>query len=119
MKPLRVKRVYEPSSESDGVRVLVDRLRPRGTSKEKAKIDLWLKDISPSDALRKTYHAEPEKWEQFCSAYAAELTVGAWRLGDKDTARSLQGRSHNVALRGTRRRAQQCRGATGLDGAQV
>jgi len=76
MKPLRVKRVYEPSSESDGVRVLVDRLWPRGTSKEKAKIDLWLKDISPSDALRKTYHAEPEKWEQFCSAYAAELTVG-------------------------------------------
>ena len=75
MKPLRVKRVYEPSSESDGVRVLVDRLWPRGISKEKAKIDLWLKDISPSDTLRKTYHAQPEKWEQFCSAYSAELTA--------------------------------------------
>ena len=73
MKVLRLKRVYDPVSDEDGVRILVDRLWPRGTSKQKAKIDHWLKDISPSNALRKRFHAKPNEWEAFCSAYAAEL----------------------------------------------
>jgi uncharacterized protein YeaO (DUF488 family) len=70
---LKVKRIYEAASASDGMRILVDRLWPRGVAKEKAKIDLWLKAIAPSDALRKRFHAKPEKWDAFLAAYAAEL----------------------------------------------
>ncbi len=73
MKALCLRRVYEPPGKDDGARILVDRLWPRGISKEKARIDLWLKDISPSDALRKRFHAKPAEWQAFCSAYAAEL----------------------------------------------
>ena len=70
---LKVKRVYEPAAASDGTRVLVDRLWPRGIAKEKAKVDLWLKEIAPSDTLRNRFHAKPEKWDDFRKAYAAEL----------------------------------------------
>jgi uncharacterized protein YeaO (DUF488 family) len=70
---LRVKRIYEAASASDGMRILVDRLWPRGIAKEKAKIDLWLKALAPSDALRKRFHAKPEKWADFLAAYATEL----------------------------------------------
>ncbi|MBN9061904.1 MAG: hypothetical protein BGP06_11890 [Rhizobiales bacterium 65-9] len=70
---LHIKRVYDPPSAGDGLRVLVDRLWPRGLSKEKAHIDLWLRDISPTDPLRKEFHAQPEKWEHFVAAYRAEL----------------------------------------------
>jgi uncharacterized protein YeaO (DUF488 family) len=55
------------------MRILVDRLWPRGIAKEKAKVDLWLKTIAPSDALRKRFHARPEQWSEFCAAYAVEL----------------------------------------------
>jgi uncharacterized protein YeaO (DUF488 family) len=71
---LRIKRVYEPASDTDGLRVLVDRLWPRGIAKEKARIDLWLKDIAPSDALRRRFHGNPDAWDAFRSAYAEELT---------------------------------------------
>jgi uncharacterized protein YeaO (DUF488 family) len=71
---LVVKRVYEAPAKSDGARVLVDRLWPRGLTKEKAAIDVWLKALSPSDALRKEFHAQPEKWEAFRKDYAKELT---------------------------------------------
>ncbi|WP_097140711.1 DUF488 domain-containing protein [Rhizobium subbaraonis] len=70
---IRLKRVYEPAAGTDGTRILVDRLWPRGISKAKAGIDLWLKDLSPSDDLRKRFHARPEQWQVFCAAYAAEL----------------------------------------------
>jgi uncharacterized protein YeaO (DUF488 family) len=70
---LKVKRIYEAASTSDGMRILVDRLWPRGIAKEKAKIDLWLKAIAPSDALRKRFHANPDKWADFLKAYATEL----------------------------------------------
>ena len=66
MKALNLKRVYEPASKRDGARILVDRLWPRGLSKEKARIDLWLKDVAPSDSLRKRFHAKPEEWDAFC-----------------------------------------------------
>jgi uncharacterized protein YeaO (DUF488 family) len=73
MTSLTIKRVYEPASASDGTRILVDRLWPRGVAKEKAKIDLWLKEIAPSNELRKRFHGKPDAWDAFCAAYAAEL----------------------------------------------
>jgi uncharacterized protein YeaO (DUF488 family) len=69
----RIKRIYEPASKDDGLRVLVDRLWPRGIAKQKAHIDLWLRDLSPSDALRRTLHADPDKWDDFVKAYGREL----------------------------------------------
>ncbi len=71
--PLKLKRVYEPADKSDGFRVLVDRLWPRGLSKEKAQVDLWLKEIAPSDELRRRFHGQPTKWREFAAAYAKEL----------------------------------------------
>ena len=70
---LKVKRAYEAAAASDGMRILVDRLWPRGIAKEKAKVDLWLKEVAPSDALRKRFHAKPEHWDDFLKAYTAEL----------------------------------------------
>jgi uncharacterized protein YeaO (DUF488 family) len=69
---LASKRVYAPPGAGDGVRVLVDRLWPRGLSKDKAKIDLWLRDIAPSDALRRL-HANVEAWDAFVIDYGLEL----------------------------------------------
>lgn len=68
-----VKRVYEKADPRDGWRVLVDRLWPRGMKKEVAKIDLWMKDIAPSDALRKSFCHDLEKWPDFQKKYRAEL----------------------------------------------
>jgi uncharacterized protein YeaO (DUF488 family) len=70
---LAVKRVYEKPSAGDGTRILVDRLWPRGLAKAKARIDLWLRDIAPSDDLRKRFHAKPDEWDAFCAAYESEL----------------------------------------------
>ena len=69
----KVKRVYDPPAAADGARILVDRLWPRGIAKDRAKIDLWLKDIAPSDALRERFHGHPEDWEEFRATYFAEL----------------------------------------------
>jgi uncharacterized protein YeaO (DUF488 family) len=69
----RTKRVYEAPSPRDGVRVLVDRLWPRGLSKPKAKVDVWLRDIAPSDVLRRWFGHEPKKWPVFHRKYRAEL----------------------------------------------
>ncbi len=69
----RIKRVYEPATDDDGLRVLVDRLWPRGIAKEKARIDLWLKDIAPSEALRRRFHGDPSKWHEFVAAYDGAL----------------------------------------------
>jgi uncharacterized protein YeaO (DUF488 family) len=72
-RQFRIKRVYAPAEPGDGLRVLVDRLWPRGISKDKAHIDLWLKDVSPSDALRRRAHADPSAWDAFVLDYAHEL----------------------------------------------
>jgi len=72
-KSIELKRVYEAPAAGDGTRILVDRLWPRGIAKDKAKVDLWLKAIAPSDALRKRFHGHPQDWEEFRAAYAAEL----------------------------------------------
>jgi uncharacterized protein YeaO (DUF488 family) len=72
-KQVTVKRVYEPPVPSDGTRVLVDRLWPRGLSKARASVDQWLRDLAPSDALRKWFHATPEAWATFRKRYLKEL----------------------------------------------
>lgn len=71
--------MYEPPSKEDGYRILVDRLWPRGISKEKARIDEWRKDLAPSDALRKWFAHDPKKWDEFRERYRAELqAAGKW-----------------------------------------
>jgi uncharacterized protein YeaO (DUF488 family) len=70
---IRIKRVYEEPAKDDGFRVLVDRLWPRGLTKVRAKVDLWMKEIAPSDALRKEFHQETVTWSQFEKRYVAEL----------------------------------------------
>lgn len=70
---IRIKRVYDKPSPDDGLRVLVDGLWPRGLTKAKAKVDLWLRDIAPSAELRRWFGHDPAKWTQFKKRYAAEL----------------------------------------------
>lgn len=70
---ITLKRIYDPYSSEDGYRVLVDRLWPRGVSKEKAYLDLWLKEIAPSTELRKWFGHDPKKWEDFEKRYKEEL----------------------------------------------
>jgi uncharacterized protein YeaO (DUF488 family) len=70
---VRIKRVYDPAKKEDGFRVLVDRLWPRGMKKEAAKIDLWMKDVAPSDELRKSFHHDAMKWPDFEKKYQGEL----------------------------------------------
>jgi uncharacterized protein YeaO (DUF488 family) len=70
---IHLKRVYEPPSTDDGFRILVERLWPRGLSKSRAQVDLWLKDIAPSPQLRTWYGHELAKWEEFQRRYRAEL----------------------------------------------
>ena len=70
---IRTKRVYEAPARADGRRILVDRIWPRGVSKEKAAVDYWSKDTSPSTELRKWYQHDHDKWEEFKARYFAEL----------------------------------------------
>jgi uncharacterized protein YeaO (DUF488 family) len=70
---VQIKRVYEEPSEEDGTRILVDRLWPRGLTKEKARVDLWLKEIAPTNDLRKWFAHDPAKWPEFKTRYHAEL----------------------------------------------
>ena len=70
---IKIKRAYAPAEETDGYRILVDRLWPRGISKEKAKIDLWLKSVAPSSNLRKWFGHVPERFPEFTKRYKAEL----------------------------------------------
>lgn len=70
---IQTKRIYEPAATSDGYRILVDRLWPRGLTKEAAAVDLWMKEIAPSHALRKWFHHDMENWEEFVRRYHAEL----------------------------------------------
>lgn len=70
---IKIKRVYEKPDKEDGKRILVDRLWPRGLTKEKASVDLWLKDIAPSTELRKWFGHDPSKWEEFKVRYLREL----------------------------------------------
>ncbi|GMA61338.1 DUF488 domain-containing protein [Alicyclobacillus fastidiosus] len=70
---IRLKRAYDAPSPEDGQRILVDRLWPRGVSKEAARIDVWMKEVAPSNELRKWIHQDPSRWEEFVARYRAEL----------------------------------------------
>ena len=70
---IQIKRVYETPSKADGIRVLVDRLWPRGLTKERAAIDQWLKELAPSTELRKWFAHDPAKWKEFQTRYKSEL----------------------------------------------
>lgn len=88
-----MKRAYEPASEADGYRVLVDRLWPRGISKARARIDAWEKDIAPSPELREWYGHDPEKWDEFQKRYARELRAArAKEVLDDLVRRARRGR---------------------------
>jgi uncharacterized protein YeaO (DUF488 family) len=107
---VQVKRVYEPASDNDGVRVLVDGLWPRGLSKTAAAVDLWLKDIGPSRALRQWFNRDPSRWAEFKRRYAAELDAlaqrspsvkalaGAVRRGRVTLLFGARDTRHNVAV---------------------
>ncbi|MGB7755213.1 MAG: DUF488 domain-containing protein [Salinisphaera sp.] len=73
---IRLKRVYEEAADDDGYRVLVDRIWPRGVSKDKAKLDVWLKELAPSNELRRWFGHDRERWDEFSAAYRAELDEG-------------------------------------------
>ena len=70
---IRLKRAYEPQDPADGQRVLVERLWPRGVRKEALELDVWAKDVAPSDALRRWFNHDPERWAEFSRRYEAEL----------------------------------------------
>ena len=84
-----VKRVYDPPSPHDGVRILVDRLWPRGLTKEAAAIDDWVKEVAPSNELRNWFHANVERWDDFLARYAKELQTPPAR----DAMAALRGRA--------------------------
>jgi uncharacterized protein YeaO (DUF488 family) len=108
--PVAVKRVYEPVSRRDGARVLVDRLWPRGLSKARAAVSEWLRDLAPSDELRRWYHARPDHWRSFRRKYLKELSHPAaedalrllYRLAHKRTRLTLlfasKNEKHNNAV---------------------
>lgn len=79
MAQIQIKRIYDPPCKADGYRVLVDRIWPRGLSKDAAQIDLWMKDIAPTTELRKWFNHDPARWDMFQEKYRAELH----KLGDK------------------------------------
>jgi uncharacterized protein YeaO (DUF488 family) len=72
---IKIKRIYDPVSEDDGKRILVDRLWPRGLKKDEIKIDEWLKEIAPSNELRKWFSHDPSKWQEFKNKYKKELNI--------------------------------------------
>jgi len=90
---IKIKRVYEEPLEGDGIRILIDRLWPRGINKEKARIDFWFKDIAPSNELRKTYHAESVDFNEFKKRYLRELSEYRRNLN----AASLSGQDNPLA----------------------
>ena len=116
---IELKRVYDPASESDGYRILVDRLWPRGLTEESARIDLWLRRIAPTTELRKWYSHDVEKWPEFQKRYESELAAHGELLdliGDIERhrkivtilfgAKDVEHNEANVVLAALKRRAQ-------------
>jgi uncharacterized protein YeaO (DUF488 family) len=103
---IRTKRVYEPAGPDDGARILVDRLWPRGIAKKSVKLDSWNKDVAPSNELRKSFHHDPARWDEFRKRYFAELdnNPAAWssivelaRAGDGTLLYSAKDEEQNNA----------------------
>ena len=118
---IRIKRTYEPRARGDGRRVLVERLWPRGIRKGALKLDGWLKEVAPSDGLRRWFHHDPSRWHEFRRRYAAELRARSEALQDLlEAARrgpitllyAARDRQHNsaVAVRDYLRRKLRSRG---------
>ena len=82
MRRIKTKRVYEAATKADGQRVLVDRVWPRGVTKQRASVDVWLKTVAPSTALRKWFDHDPLKWSEFKKRYFAELDTAPEGLDD-------------------------------------
>jgi uncharacterized protein YeaO (DUF488 family) len=104
---IKLKRIYEPIGQNDGYRVLVDRLWPRGVSKNHAKIDLWLKETAPSTALRRWFNHDPKKWSEFRARYFAELDTNrqllqplleAANMGNVTLVYASRDEEHNQAV---------------------
>ncbi|HLW68466.1 MAG TPA: DUF488 domain-containing protein [Gemmataceae bacterium] len=104
---IHLKRVYEDPSKKDGMRILVERLWPRGLAKERAAVDLWLKDVAPSPELRKWFGHDPGKWQQFQKRYwkeledkveAVELLKQKGRRGTVTLVYAARDEAHNGAL---------------------
>ncbi|MGD9787149.1 MAG: DUF488 domain-containing protein [Sulfuricellaceae bacterium] len=104
---LKLKRAYEPPTSDDGFRVLVDRLWPRGVSKDAARIGLWLKEAAPSDELRKWFGHDPARWEEFKRRYFLELArnpealaplLGEVRRGPVTLVYAAKDETHNNAV---------------------
>ena len=91
---IKIKRVYYEPNKSDGTRILVDRLWPRGLTKEAAKLDAWMKDIAPSNELRTWFHANREEWPEFRKRYRKELSD----LGDSVDSLINQAKTHTLTL---------------------
>ena len=91
----KVKRIYAPSEAADRYRVLVDRVWPRGVSKQKARVDLWMKEIAPSSQLRKWFAHDPQRWAEFQKRYGAELKENTERL---EELRKLERQHGTVTL---------------------
>lgn len=104
---LKLKRAYEPAAADDGARYLVERLWPRGVKKEALRVEAWLKDVAPSDALRRWFGHDPKKWEEFRRRYFKELdhNTAAWeplqqaaRRGTVTLVYSAHDTEHNNAV---------------------
>lgn len=91
---IAVKRIYEPAAETDGYRVLVDRLWPRGLKKEDAALDAWAKELAPSVALRRWFGHDPSRWDAFRHRYASELDT----KGEYWRALAEQATRHRITL---------------------
>ena len=92
---LWIKRIYEPAGKKDGCRILVDRLWPRGLKKEAARVDEWMKEIAPSNALRKWFGHKPERWAEFQKRYRGELVKKKELL---QTLRAMERKHGTVTL---------------------
>lgn len=90
-----LRRVYDPEEPGEGYRIFIDRLWPRGLSREKATWDEWMKDVSPSNELRKWFSHDPSKWEEFRKRYKKEL---AGRSGQLEKLRQLEARQGTITL---------------------
>jgi uncharacterized protein YeaO (DUF488 family) len=104
---IKIKRIYDPASPEDGLRFLVDRLWPRGLNKSSVKLDGWLKDLAPSDELRKWFGHDPARWQEFQRRYFAELDKipaarenlqAADRLGTVTLLYAARDLEHNNAI---------------------
>lgn len=98
MNKIRAKRIHEAADPGDGMRILVDRLWPRGMTRAAAKIDLWLKHAAPSDDLRRWFGHSPERWSEFRERYFDELDRGSASMG-ADSGGATAGGSHTAFRR--------------------